>query len=250
MAESKTIKDNICFIHIPKCGGTSIRSSMKKSWINQLLNRKVSLNHIASSKAADSLGKDVLAFREDLLRYYLFDTKAKFVFGHFRCTADTRDLFQNQWTFVTLIRDPVKRWLSHYFFDKFRQKNIDYNKTNLELEEYLHSQEGLRNAHMYLRHYTSYQPGDPANDNLVQEAVENIRNFDVFGVLEDMPSFASTYRQHTGTSLKIITSNKNPKKGYDKDKISASLMQKIEEINQYDIKIYQQVKDILKVDKP
>ena len=236
---------NICFIHIPKCGGTSIRSSMKKSWLNLALNRKVSLNHIASSKAADSLGKEVLAYREELLRYYLFDTNAKYVFGHFRCTAETRMLFRNQWTFVTLIRDPVKRWLSHYFFDKFRQRNIDYNKTDLDIQEYLDSEEGMRNAHMYLRHYTSYQPGNLVSDELVQEAVENITGFDVFGVLEDMPSFARRYKERTGTSLKIKQSNKNPKKGYSLKDISSSVMQRIEEINQYDIRIYNQVKNSL-----
>jgi hypothetical protein len=223
---------------------------MKKNWFHQVMNQKVSLNHIASSKAADSLDRDVLAFREDLLRYYLFDTKAKYVFGHFRCTASTRNLFQNQWTFVTLIRDPVKRWLSHYFFDKFRQKNIDYNRTNLDLEEYLYSDEGLRNARMYLRHFTSYQPGATLHDDLVTEAINNIQKFDAYGILEDMPSFANAYHSCTGTTLKIVKSNKNPKRGYDKDKIPASLMQKIEEINQHDMKIYQQIANLVKSHKP
>ncbi len=226
-------------IHIPKCGGTSIKSSMKKSWVNQVLNQKISLNHIASSKAAALLERDVLAFREDLLRYYLYDTKAKYIFGHFRCTAPTRNLFQSLWTFVTLIRDTVKRWLSHYFFDKFKQKNIDYNKTNLELEAYLNSDEGLCNATMYLRHFTSYQPGDTPNDNLVAEAIDNIQKFDVYGILEDMPSFTKANQHCTGTNLKIIKSNKNPKRGYGKDNIPASLVQEIEEINQYHKKIYQ-----------
>ncbi len=239
------MKKNICFIHIPKCGGTSIRSSMKKSWLNLALNRKVSLNHIASSKAADSLGKEVLAYREELLRYYLYDTKAKYVFGHFKCTSQTRNLFQDDWTFVTLIRDPVKRWLSHYFFDKFREKNIDYNKTSLDLEEYLHSEEGKRNANMFLRHFSSYQPGMKVQDDFVEEAIDNIRNFDVFGVLEDMTSFAKSYRVSTGVSLNIGKSNKNPKKGYDQDAIPSALMQQIEEYNQHDTIIYQQIKNSL-----
>ena len=240
------MKEKICFIHIPKCGGTSIRSSMKKNWLNLLVNQKISLNHIASTKAADSLGKEVLAFREDLLRFYLFDNKAKYVFGHFRCTSETRNIFQEQWTFVTLIRDPVKRWLSHYFFDKFREKNVDYNKTNLALEEYLHSEEGKRNAQMFLRHYTSFQPGSEVTGDIVKEAVDNILKFDVFGVLEDMSGFAKRYQAATGVSLKIRKSNKNPKKDYQKREIPPSLMQQIEAYNQHDIEIYNQVKDILK----
>jgi hypothetical protein len=213
------------------------------------MNRKLSLNHIASSKAAESLGKDVLAFREELLRFYLFDPGYKYVFGHFRCTSTTREIFQENWSFVTLIRDPVKRWLSHYYFDKFRTSNVSYNKTNLDLEQYLNSAEGLQNANMYLRHFTGFVPGDPLRENLVVEAVENIQSFDAFGILEEMQLFARSYKALTGYTLKIRTSNKNPKRGYDNNNISTELMDRIKAINQYDIRIYERIKTSLKTSK-
>lgn len=251
MLQSIKIRDNtymknICFIHIPKCGGTSIRSSIKKNWLNIFLNRKLSLNHVASSKAAESLNVDVLAFREQLLRFYLYDPQHKFVFGHFRCTSETRQLFQENWSFVTLIRDPVKRWLSHYYFDKFRTTNVSYNKTDLGLEKYLNSEEGIRNARMFIRHYTDYVPGAVLREGLVEEAVENIKGFDVYGILEDMHSFAKSYKTVTGSSLKVRESNKNPKRGYDQDNIPQELMDQIIELNKYDINIYERIKSSLK----
>lgn len=233
---------NICFIHIPKCGGTSIRSSMKKNWLNLILNRKVSLDHIASSKAAESMGQDVLVFREELLRFYLFGDKSRYVFGHFRCTGQTRELFQDQWNFITLIRDPVKRWLSHYYFDRYRQENIDYNKHDLDLEDYINSDEGVRNARMYARHFSSYIYGQDIGEHHVAEAINNILKFDVYGVLEHLDLFAKEYGKKVGKKLKIQVTNKNPKQDYKKRPIPDELMNKVLELCKYDISIYQKIR--------
>ena len=119
----------ICFIHIPKCGGTSIRSSIKKNWLRNLINQGISLDSPASTKAARALGKDVLSYREGLLMYLLM-SKNNYVFGHFKCTESTRKLFGDKWKFITLIRDPVKRWFSHYYFDRYRDEKKNDENSN------------------------------------------------------------------------------------------------------------------------
>lgn len=236
---------NICFVHIPKCGGTSIRSGMKRSWLNLVINRKTSLDHPASALAAESYGKDILTYREELLRYFLFGNSSKYVFGHFKCTDETRRLFQENWYFITLLRDPVKRWLSHYYFDRYRTRNVHYNTSDLPIDRYLASKEGLQNARIYARHFSNYKIGEEITSQHVSDAVENILGFDVYGILENLESFAKNYKSKTGVSLKIKNKNKNPKKNYVRESISNELQQRVVELCQYDLQIYNQIKSRL-----
>jgi len=78
----------------------------------------------------------------------------------------------------------VKRWFSHYNFYRYRNKNVLYNKTDLGVEDYLNSTEGLQNARMYTRHFFSYSIGDEILKEHVTEAAKNILQFDVYGILE------------------------------------------------------------------
>lgn len=228
---------------MPKCGGTSIRSSMKKNWINILKTGKISLDHVATATAAQKLGKDILSYREEILPYFLSNTNNdRYILGHFRCTSRTRELFQDQWNFVTFIRDPLKRWYSHYYFDRYREKNLDYKKTDKELEEYLESAEGLQNARLYLRHFTDYVIGDDISEELIDSAVTNILNFDVYGILEKMDWFVQDYESKIGIKLNVPVRNTNPKSNYNKKPFSDENKLRVKELCQYDIQIYDRVK--------
>lgn len=114
--------------------------------------------------------------------------------------------------FITLIRNPVKRWLSHYYFDRHRDTNVNYNKTDLGIHDYLKSKEGLKNARLYLRHFSNYIYGDQITSEHVESAVHNILKFDVYGILERMDWFIEDYKSLTGIRLKQLVRNTNPKK--------------------------------------
>lgn len=234
---------NICFIHIPKCGGTSIRASMNKDWLGVLKRNQVNLDHPASAIAAEKMERDILSYREDLLNYFLASDTNQYVMGHFKCTKDTRLRYQHNWQFITLIRDPVKRWYSHYYFDRFREKNLKYKKTDLELATYLDSVEGQQNARLYTRHFSGFVNGrDEITMEHAETAIDNILGFDVFGILENLSAFNDSYHQSTGVKLKIPYKNKNPKKGYKKQEISQELVDRVEDLCKYDKRIYAGIK--------
>ena len=237
---------NICFIHIPKCGGTSIRASMNKDWLGALKRNQINLDHPASAIAAEKLNLDILSYREYLLNYFLASDTNKYVMGHFKCTKETRSRYQDTWQFITLIRDPVKRWYSHYYFDRYREKNLKYKKTDLELATYLDSVEGHQNARLYTRHFSEFVNGrDEISMEHAETAIENILGFDVYGILENLDAFNDSYHKSTGVKLKIPYKNKNPKKGYRKAEISEELVQRIEELWKEDKRIYSAVKSAI-----
>jgi len=232
--------EKICFIHIPKCGGTSIRSSIKKNWLRNLINQGISLDSPASTKAARALGKDVLSYREGLLMYLLM-SKNNYVFGHFKCTESTRKLFGDKWKFITLIRDPVKRWFSHYHFDRYRDEK-KMMKTEMSMLEYLNTREGQQNSVMYVRHFSSCYDANNITSEHVDEAIRNILEFDVYGILERNDLFVKHYREKTNINLRIPYKNKNPKKNYTEQRIPQEIIDRVSEMCSYDMTIYQNVK--------
>ena len=221
---------------------------MNNKWLEVFQRNRVNLNHPASSEAAIRLGKDVLSYREELLNYFLAIDKNKLVMGHFKCTRATREHYQNSWHFVTLIREPINRWYSHYYFDRFREKNLHYKKTDLDLATYLSSEEGLQNARLYTRHFSGFVNNrDEINWAYAEEAADNVLNFNVYGVLDDLDTFSKKYESVIGTKLKIPYKNKNPKKNYRKENISEELRRRVEDFCKYDKFIYDKVKESIKL---
>jgi hypothetical protein len=67
MAEPR-LKEPIFFLHLPKCGGTSIANAIQRRY------RASEIGHLdnkACVKAAQYLGRDLDDYRRDLLLYYV-----------------------------------------------------------------------------------------------------------------------------------------------------------------------------------
>ena len=115
------IKKNIFFLHQPKCGGTSINNAIRSCYRNSQI---MHLNNDACIRAADLLGRDLDDYRRDLLLYHLMHKKIRYLSGHFAYSKKAYDACGDQWHFVTVLRHPVERWFSHYFFNKHRRFSV------------------------------------------------------------------------------------------------------------------------------
>lgn len=99
-------KNCIIFPHIPKCGGTSLKAQIENSELETYFDYDRPPRDIAGhDPACDRRNREAA-----LLDFGAFDL----VFGHFPVHRYEREHYR----YITLLRDPLERAASHYFYWK------------------------------------------------------------------------------------------------------------------------------------
>ena len=148
-------------MHPPKCGGTSISRSIKQAYgiYENLYGKNLKkLEGRCSTDAAAAMGKDIFDLRKNILMYYMFQENIKYITGHFTYIEDLPKDIKNRWHYVTILREPVNRWFSHYFFNYTIQsgdKSSSHDKLNKRLEKFL-NEESDRAKEMGLSYITIF----------------------------------------------------------------------------------------------
>lgn len=200
----------IIYHHIPKCGGTSVVTSLALTYYPFRLLRhsrtgfEGTLNAKAASTAAAENNIDPLDFRRSLLQYYVEKDRTPLISGHYPYNHQLSEAQKKEWNFITLLRDPVERWYSEYYWNRY--KDHDYKKTGMSFEEYLNSDEGQFNACTFL-HYFSDLKNKTSNS-----AIETLKNMDVVGFLDNLPHYKSQMKKTFGRAPLSIRRNKSPAK--------------------------------------
>ena len=103
-------KENIIFVHIPKCGGITIGKALKKKYyINKQYNGALILK--------DSTARDSSHLTLEELNFFF---------------PDTFELIKNTEKSYASIRDPFKRFVSAYSFERKHQRWIKKNDNLIE----------------------------------------------------------------------------------------------------------------------
>ena len=111
----------IFFLHLPKCGDVSVNMAMRRAFGAQKVD---GLNPNASRRVAERRGKDLRRFRTSLLFYYMAMENVNVISGHFSWNDDVYEQFSKKWAYVTVLRDPIRRWFSHYFYNRHKTSTI------------------------------------------------------------------------------------------------------------------------------
>jgi hypothetical protein len=101
------------FLHIPKCGGTSLRKILFEKLLNKY-SKEVILYPEANSNI-NFLSNNI----EKLNKIYNID-KLKVILSH--CLYN--DMKINTKFMITFLRDPIERIISHYYFFDYKDINI------------------------------------------------------------------------------------------------------------------------------
>jgi hypothetical protein len=216
----------IFFLHIPKCGGTSIFNAIRDCY--NFVERRRGFRRFrheaavvaartldpseALSGAADDyrelkLGEspELLTFAEPILLYFLSEKISKFVNGHFSFTELAYRNFHPEFTFLTMLRDPIKRWISDYDYNRYATRKI-----RAELREYIKSDYARSQGSEIVKYIGGLsETGDYVSPEAVQRAKRNLDKFDIVGCLEYPEDFCLKFNERLGARLKLPTLNES-----------------------------------------
>ncbi|MDJ0662363.1 MAG: sulfotransferase family 2 domain-containing protein [Crocosphaera sp.] len=250
-----TLKQKLIYIHIPKCGGVSLSKALKACYvtINIRDSNLYKLNSEACQKVAQTLEEKpltvfdptVIKLRQELLLYGMSQPNVNYISGHFLFSNIAHEAFHDQYQFITMLRDPVKRWISEYFYNRY--KSYGNAKTDLDIEAYINSEAGRSSGQVYSRFLCGLTDvEDYSSADIIDSTKKNLHKFSLVGCIEHLDRFLEQFSQKFGRQLKVGQWNRNPKsKSYQKSVITDDMIDHIRELCRSDLEIYNYAVDNL-----
>ncbi|MBT0587613.1 sulfotransferase family 2 domain-containing protein [Alteromonas oceanisediminis] len=233
----------VAFIHVPKCAGVSVYDGIFKSLYPAYLKGTPLVTHIdlkGSKRAESLLSIDMMLARQINLVSFMHRKHSLFVTGHCYAAPQVVADFAD-WDFVTVLRNPVDRFISEYIYNTY--KTSDWHTNTSNFEAYLDTEKALRSGTGYCRYFSGYAFEDiltQPDDAVVKAAIANLNRFAIVGQLEAMPVFSAQFEQRYTRSLKIPRANTSPNHRLaDEIKHNRVYRDRIEALCERDTAIYQ-----------
>lgn len=109
---------------------------------------------------------------------------------------------------ITVLREPVDRIVSHYYFAKRTQSHYLYDKIHrkkMSLKDYVEAEFSHELKNHYTLHFSglSLKQAEADPDASIALALEKIRRFDLVGFQDDLSGFIESLRREGGLSRPI-----------------------------------------------
>lgn len=237
--EASSHLQRVFYCHVPKCAGSSIASGIYDSLYRNHTVGRFGIDLEASQTGANCLELDMMKVREIVLSYELSIPANYFGAGHCYCRPQLVESFLHDWDFLTVLRNPVERWVSEFVYNTY--KDLEWAKNKLSLEDYLCSPVGQETARKFLYYFSDYS-GEIAQDTrrLVKQSIDNLSNFSVVGSLSHIEEWEEALFKKFQINKKTKSVNKSPQNEL-KNKIldSKELTGEIQRLCADDILIYE-----------
>lgn len=229
----------VAFIHAPKCGGTSVGSALRARYFYS--QATVSLAESAGMQRLlwpDAAGVERF-YREfeirDMMMARFMVKGVRCIAAHARYSPALRATETRPRRYVTVLREPVSRFVSHYLYLKRRHPESVEGDS---LEAFLASEQAQRFGSEYLFYFAGrYQVNEPDREALVRTACAHLESFDVVGDTKRMDEFRADVERVLGVRLLKLARNRRPKG--TRPGFSDAQMRQIREICAPDLAIYE-----------
>ncbi|HET6158837.1 MAG TPA: hypothetical protein VFE34_10865 [Dongiaceae bacterium] len=241
--ESQPETKRIAFFHPPKCGGTSVGKLLAIAF-----GGPAGLDPIAAEAAAHNLGLAGAREREAILAYLVQRRDAWFISGHFPYSRRAFQGHEEEFDLITILRNPLSRTLSHYYFNRFREGREHFS-IEAELADWLRTDQARAAA----RTFTTMFVGDiDAARQLAiggnkhemgaaaAQAIENLKRFTIVGTLECLSEFERAIQRRYG--VRAAAGHLRNNAGYPRfAEQPAEVQDRLRELCQEDMMIYESV---------
>jgi len=227
----------ILFDHLPKCAGSSLNVYLeahyprRKTFSTNGLNPTASVDDFKNLSQRRRLGYDLV---KGHLAHKLLD------YVHPECLK------------ITVLREPVERIISHYYYARRTPVNYLYSKihsSKMSLEDYATSGLSSELRNWYTTHFSGLTADDA--ERTPEEAITKafdvvLKRYDIIGFLDDFSSFAEALR--TQADLRYEYQNKKVNVTQNRpstNDVAQSVIIKIQQVNHLDIALYKKIRDAI-----
>jgi hypothetical protein len=255
---SRCAGTHLVFHHVPKTAGTSLRTALAGVYNSRYLRVRRDLS-VSAARTADAVARvygsmdpdsvtaEELRFRyreiQTFRRYLLLDgleSGVPCISGHLAFHRDICEAYRELYRFITVLRDPVQRFVSHYIMNRYRGGHLE---TRLSFEEYLESPVGLLTANMATDFLSGY--ADLPLESRLEAARENLECFTLVGSAESLDSFTSRLEDLVGFRLSVPR-RRVAEAPEEARKIlsSQTLIARVQDLCRADIELYAHARDL------
>lgn len=217
MGTRSGLKDKLFFLHLPKCGGTSLSEAL---YATVPMQKHIGvIDAVSSRRAASILEYDqddllkthedmegaaaTFSLREKMLLAYMCAGKT-LIHGHVLFSNTAWEHFGDDYKIVTMMRHPVKRAISNF------RMNVATGVFEPDVDKWLESIQGRNHASVNLRYFSGASNLPPQGDvkTLLKQAHENLERIALIGFLEEIDVFQERFLKNFGAKLKLYRYNK------------------------------------------
>lgn len=259
------------FVHVPKSGGISIDLAMREQFARPgeaRFSREGAIEMSLATFNKEITDLDSIAQFSDhhaqqlngLLAYHLAQNW-QYISGHVSTNQHIIENFAQRYHFITVLREPVSRFISNYIYNKLTNSlpimapnNLNSDNLIAEVDRILAHRRGWQMANVMSMCITGRFAKDVADAQKIQsEFADNLAAYKVVGFLDNLDSFSKQIKQLSNKQINIGNHNTtdsflDEKKQHVKSTLQnyfnePNVKAQLEHLCRFDIENYQRAKE-------
>lgn len=230
------------FVHVPKCGGTSVEMGLRAAyrWSRFRVDSERSAAGAKAVLGPEAAVRDALimgsVMRSHVLHYALACGYAC-ITGHAPLRPGMMEAYAGSHAFVTILRDPVERFKSHYAFS---YQSGRHGHIEEPLEAFLETPRAEDIGRLFVKYYGLVETGAGYEVGAaVARSKETLEKMEAIGFLDRMDEFAAALTRVRGKTVSIGHANKGEARRKAPVALTPGIERRIRELCAPDIEIYE-----------